>query len=72
MQGTVPGVRKQRRPKMRWMDDMKKWAKMSFERLLKNTEDRWKWRRLIHEASNPWNEDKTRQSGNFHSAVIIK
>src|SRR6218665_1296162 len=41
MQGTVPGARKQGRPKMRWMDDMEKLAKMSFDKLLKETEDRW-------------------------------
>jgi len=28
---------------MRWMDDVEKWAKMSFEKLLKETEDRWRW-----------------------------
>jgi len=42
---------------MRWMDDMEKWAKMSFEKLLKETEDRWRWRKLVHEATNPRNED---------------
>jgi len=57
MPGTVLGVRKQRRPKMRWVDDMKKWAKMSFEKLLKETEDRWRWHRLVHDATNPRNED---------------
>ena len=41
MQGTVPGARKQGRPKMRWMDDMEKLAKMSFDKLLRETEDRW-------------------------------
>jgi len=40
MQGTVWRVRKQERPKMRWMDGMGKWAKTSFDQLLKETEDR--------------------------------
>ena len=63
MEGTVPGVRKQGRPKMRWIDEMEKmekWAmryKMSFEGLLRETEDRRRWRRLVHEATNPRNED---------------
>jgi len=35
MQGTVPGIRKQGRPKMGWNNDMEKWAKMSFEKLLR-------------------------------------
>jgi len=56
--GTVPWARKQGRPKMRWIDDVEKCAKMSFEKLLRETEDRWSWRRLIvHEATNPRNED---------------
>jgi len=42
---------------MRWIDDTEKWAKMSFEKLLRETEDRWRWRRLVSEASNPRNED---------------
>ena len=29
-------------PKMRWIDDMEKWAKMSFDKLLRETEDRWR------------------------------
>jgi len=49
--------RKQGRPKSRWMDEMENWAKMSFEKILKETEDRWRWHRLVHEATNPRNED---------------
>jgi len=33
------------------------WAKMSFEKLLKETEDRWRWRRFVHEVTNLRNED---------------
>src|SRR6218665_51336 len=55
--GHCSANKKARRPKMRWMDDMEKWAKMSFEKLLKETENRWRWHRLIHEATNPRNED---------------
>jgi len=40
MQGTEPRARKQGRPKMRWIDNMEKWAGMSFEKLLRETEDR--------------------------------
>jgi len=39
------------------MDDMAKWSKMSFEKLLKEIEARWRWPRLVHEATNPRNED---------------
>ena len=57
MQGAVPGARKQGRPKMRWIDNMEKWAKMLFEKLLRETEDRWRWHRLVLETTNPRNED---------------
>ena len=53
----VPGVRKLRSPTIRWIDDMEKWAKMLFETLLRKTEDRWRWRRLVHEATNLRMED---------------
>ena len=43
MQGTVPGVRKQGRPKMRWIDDVEKRKKMQFEKVLRETEYRWRW-----------------------------
>ena len=40
---------------------MEKWAKMSFEKLLKETEDRWRWRRLVNELSER-GRLKTRQA----------
>ena len=43
-QGTVPGVRKKETPKMLRIGNLEKWAKMSFEKLLRETEDRWRWR----------------------------
>src|SRR6218665_1169265 len=56
MQGIIPGLRMQGRSKMRWIDNMEKWAKMSFEKL-RETEDRWRWSRLVREAVNHRNED---------------
>ena len=53
MQSTVSGERKQERQKMRQIYDKARWAKMSFEKLLRETEDRWTWRRLVNEATNP-------------------
>ena len=38
-------------------DNMEKWTKMSFEKLLRETEDRWRWNKLVHEATNPQNKD---------------
>jgi len=57
MQGTVSGIRKQGRPKMQLIDNMENWAKMSFEKLLRETEDRWRLQRLVHEATNLRIED---------------
>jgi len=55
---TVPGARKQGRPKDTMDRRHRKWAKMSFEKLLRETEDTLRWgSRLVHEASNPRNED---------------
>ena len=62
MQGTVPGVRKQGRPKMRWIDDVEKRKKMQFEKVLRETENRWRWGELVHEATNPWKENGYRQN----------
>src|SRR6218665_997155 len=57
MLGTTPGARKQGTPRMRWMNNMEEWTGMSFKDLLKNTRDRRKWSRLVHESTNPWIED---------------
>ena|SRR6218665_2753642 len=37
MKGTVLEAREQGRPKMRWIDNIEKWAGMSFEKLLGET-----------------------------------
>jgi len=39
MQSTVPAERKQKRPRMQWTDNMKKCTEMSFEELLRETEE---------------------------------
>lgn len=57
MQGTVPGARKQERPRMQWNGNMGKWAVMSFEKLLRETRDIGRWSRLVHDANNPRSED---------------
>lgn len=57
MQGTVPRTRKQGRPKMQWIDNMEKWTGMSFDELVRETRDRGRWSRLLHEATNPWIKD---------------
>lgn len=39
-QGLVPGATRQGRPRMRWIDNMEKWLRMSFDKLLGETKDR--------------------------------
>src|SRR6218665_1935585 len=57
MQDTVSGAVKQRRRRMRWIDNMEKWTEMSFDKLLRETGESGSWSRLVHEATNPWSED---------------
>jgi len=46
MQGTVPGARRQSRPRTAWMDNIKTWTGLSVEESIRMTEDRDKWRRV--------------------------
>ena len=57
MQGTVPGARARGRPRMRWLDDMSEWSGLSTEELLRTTENRRGWRRIVYNATNPRAED---------------
>src|SRR6218665_3580670 len=34
-----------------------KWTEMSFDKLLRERRSRGRWHRLVHEATNHWNED---------------
>ena len=57
MQGTVPGTRARGRPRKRWMDNLGEWSGLSTEKLLRGTEDRSGWRRIVYNATNPRAED---------------
>ena len=57
MQGTVPGARARGKPRKRWMDNVGEWLGLSTERLLRETEDRRGWRRIVYNATNPRIED---------------
>ena len=57
MQGTVPGKRARGKPRKRWMDNVGEWLELSTERLLRETEDRRGWRRIVYNATNPRIED---------------
>jgi len=52
-----PGKRARGRKRKRWMDNLSEWLGISTERLLRETEDRRGWRRIVHNATNPHIED---------------
>ena len=45
MQGTMAGARRQGRPCMAWMDNIKTWTGLPVEESIRMTEDRDKWRK---------------------------
>jgi len=57
MQGTMPGARRQGRPRTAWMDNIKTWTGLSMEESVRMTEDRDKWRKYVHGVANPLVKD---------------
>jgi len=57
MQGTMPGARRQGRPRTAWMDNIKKWTGLPVEESVRMTEDRDKWRKYVNGVANPRIED---------------
>ena len=53
MQGTMPGARRQGRPRTAWVDNIKTWTGLSVEESVRMTEDRDKWRKYVHGVANP-------------------
>jgi len=53
MRGTMPGARRQGRPRTARMDNIKTWTALSVEESIKMTEDRDKWRKYVHGVANP-------------------
>ena len=53
MQGTVPGARRRGRPHTAWMDNIKTWTGLSVDESVRMTEDRDKWRKYVHDVTNP-------------------
>ena len=43
--GTTPGPRAQGRPKVSWLDNIKAWTELSVAQLIRNVENRQKWRK---------------------------
>jgi len=57
MQGTMPGERKRGRPRTNWLGNIKEWTGLTMEELIRLTEDRRRWRNIVHDAADPRNED---------------
>ena len=57
MQGTTPGSQKRGRPKTMWMDNIFQWTGYTLDKILVYTEDRARWRQLVHGVAKPRSED---------------
>ena len=66
MQGTTLGSRKRGRPKTTWMDNIFQWTGYTLDKILAYTEDRVRWRQLVHGVAKPWSEDSWRQGKAIH------
>jgi len=52
LEGSVDGLRHQRRPKRQWMDDIEEWSGCSYIQLKEMSQDREQWRRKTIEWSS--------------------
>ena len=57
IQGTTPGSRTRGRPQMTWIDNIKSSTGLSLTELIRKVEDRHQWRKIVHGAADPCNED---------------
>jgi hypothetical protein len=57
MQGTMPGKRNRGRPRTNWLGNVKEWTGLTMEEMIRLTEDRKRWRSIVHDAADPRNED---------------
>jgi len=64
MLGTMPGARRQERPRTAWMDNIKTWTGLPVEESIRMTEERDNWRKFVHGVANPRIEDGQRTEQN--------
>ena len=57
IQGNVPGARTRGRPRMGWLVNIGTWMGSTLGQTLVDTRDRKRWRKLVHDATNPRIED---------------
>jgi len=50
---TMPGARRQGRPCMAWINNIKTWTGLPVEESVRMTEDRNKLRKFVHGVANP-------------------
>ena len=57
MQGTTHGERARGRPRMTWIENIKKWTGLNMSELMRTAEERIIWRKTVHGAAKLRNED---------------
>src|SRR6218665_415994 len=57
IQGTVPGGRGRGRPRINWMDNIRTWTGRTQKDLIRMTEDRRRWRNIVHDEAYPRSEE---------------
>jgi len=57
IQGSIPHCRTRGRPNTTWMNNIKSWTRLLPTELVKNVEDRYQWRKIVHDAGNPRSDD---------------
>ena len=57
IQGSISGGRGRGRPRMSWLDNIKSWTGLEMREMLRLTEDRKRWRNIVHDAAEPRDED---------------
>lgn len=57
MQGTTYGARARGRPRMTWIENIKKWTGLNMSQLMRTAEERNIWRQKVHGAAKLRNKD---------------
>ena len=57
IQGSISGGRGKGRPRMSWLDNIKSWTGLEMREMIRLTEDRKRWRNIVHDAAEPRDED---------------
>jgi len=58
VKGAKPGTKVRGRPHTAWQDNSKKWTGISLVELVRATEDRSQWQKVVHDAAKIRNAEK--------------